>query len=106
MNEKIAPILLELKQALSEFYQDRLIDIILFGSQARDDATHESDIDVLVILDGAFNPTKEISRTGDIVAGLSLKHNVVIACLFMSAERYRHEQSPLLLNVRREGTPV
>jgi hypothetical protein len=31
------------------------------------------------------------------------KHSIVLSCLFTSAEQYRHEQGPLMINIRREG---
>jgi len=96
-------ILRELRQSLESFYPSRLRQVVLFGSQARSDADVGLDIDVLVVLDGPVNPGEEIMRTSAAIAELSLRHDTVISCLFISAERYASEQSPLLLNVRREG---
>jgi hypothetical protein len=59
-----------------------------------------------VVLDGPVRPGKEIARTGEITAGMSLENNVVISCTFISADRFEREQSPLMINVRREGVPV
>jgi predicted nucleotidyltransferase len=80
--------------------------VILFGSQARGDAQFGSDIDVLVVLSSEVHPGEEIHRTGGIVSQISLNNDVVISCIFMALERYSHEQSPLLRNVRREGVSV
>ncbi len=73
---------------------------------ARGDATIESDIDVMVILKGSVKPGDEIARTGGISAEISLKYDVVISCIFISAERYATEQSPLLINIHREGIEI
>ena len=75
----------------------------LYGSAARGDWTAESDIDVLVVLEGPLRPGQEIARTGVDVADVSLAHNVAVACVFVSREQFESEQSPLLINVRREG---
>lgn len=103
MNKKLKTVLAELRHQLESLYGPRLVRLILYGSQARGDAEPGSDIDVLVVLEGPVNPGEEIERTGKIVAGLSLEYNEVIACVFVSSDQFEHEQSPLLINVRREG---
>lgn len=99
-------IVSELRQHLETLYDERLAQVVLFGSQARGDAVSGSDIDVLVVLHGPVSPGQEIARTGETAARLSLKYDTVISCTFVSADRYATERSPLLLNVRREGVPV
>ncbi len=42
-------ILLEFKERVEKQYPGEIVEIILFGSEARGDATAESDIDILVI---------------------------------------------------------
>ena len=106
MTKELRDILAELRHRLEGMYGERLERLVLFGSQARDDAEPGSDIDVLVVLRGAVQAGREISRTSHIVAGLSLEYDVVISCVFVSADRYEGEQSPLLMNVRREGVPI
>jgi predicted nucleotidyltransferase len=106
MTPLLQPVITELKERLKELYGDSLEQVVLFGSQARGDAAAGSDIDVLVVLKGPVSPGKEISRTGEITALLSLLHDVVISCTFVSVDRYETEKSPLLLNFHREGVPV
>lgn len=80
--------------------------MVLYGSQARDDAVFASDIDVLVVLRGTVSPCEEIARTINDVADISIEYDEVIACVFVSEDEFERERSPLLLNVRREGVPV
>ena len=103
MSEKVKRILAELRPRLEALYGHRLVNTILYGSQARSDSEEGSDIDVLVVLEGPVDPGEEIGRTGNIVAELSLENDVVISCAFVARERFQHEQSPFLMNVRREG---
>ena len=106
MDAKLETILKELRRQFESLYRERLVRMVLYGSHARDDAEAESDIDVLVILAGPVSPCEEIARTEEVVAGLSLTHDVVISCVFISKEAFENKRSPLLLNVRREGVAV
>ncbi len=106
MKYEIQSILAEFKGRLSDIYGSRLKQISLFGSQARGDSTPGSDIDVLVVLSGNVNPAREIELCGDITSTISLDHDVVLSCIFMSSDRFDREQSPLLLNIRRESILV
>jgi predicted nucleotidyltransferase len=106
MHGPLHAILTELRGRLEVLYGARLVRLVLYGSQARDDATPDSDIDILVVLQGPVQPGEEIIRGGGIVADLSLRYGVVIACVFMDQEQFMHGQGPLLRNVRREGIAV
>lgn len=106
MNEKLRQILNELRGRLVRHYGDRLVDVVLFGSHARGDAEPGSDIDVMVVLTDAVYPGAEIEETGDLVAELSLKYDVLISVIFRSEEAFYYSETPLLINVRREGIHI
>ena len=106
MNKKLQTILTELRHRLEVLYGERLVRLVLFGSQARGDAEPGSDIDVLVVLKSPVNPGQEISRTSEITAALSLQYDEVISRTFISADHYATKRSPLLINVRREGVEI
>jgi predicted nucleotidyltransferase len=106
MNEKVQVILSQLRARLEDSYGDRLVKMVLFGSQARGDAQSDSDIDVLVVLKGEVNLGEEVEKTGNIVADLSLQNNEVISCLYMDEDQFLHRNGPLLRNIRKEGILV
>jgi uncharacterized protein len=106
MNSRVNDILGELRRRFERLYGQSMKKMVLYGSYARDDAVEGSDIDVLVVLSGRVSPCEEIERTGDIVAEISLDHDVVISCYFVSEDEYAERRSPLMMNIRREGVSV
>ncbi|MDB9311960.1 nucleotidyltransferase domain-containing protein [Spirulina sp. CS-785/01] len=103
MNQQLKPVLQQLKTELKALYQNRLVTLILFGSQARGEADFASDIDVLVVLKGTVQVGEEIRRTGQIITDLCLQSNQVINCIFMEENYFLNRQGPLLRNIRKEG---
>jgi predicted nucleotidyltransferase len=103
---QITEILRELRQRLNSLYGENLRQLILYGSHARGDATPDSDIDLLVVLDDFDDADQELRRMSPAASELSLEHDVVISLVVMRARGYAQRNTPLLLNVRREGIPV
>ena len=103
---QLTKILETLRQEFSQALGDQLEGILLFGSRARGEERPDSDIDVLVIVRSEFDYNYLIKRTSPIVSALSLQYDVVISRAFISKERFEQEQSPFLLNVRREGLAI
>jgi uncharacterized protein len=103
---KLEQILREFRKGLERIYGARLAEVVLFGSQARDDAEPDSDIDVMVVLRGPVNPHDEIRRLSAFKSELGLKHDKLISCVYVSEAEHREGGTPLMLNVRREGVPV
>jgi len=103
---QVRQIVEEFQRGLEEIYGDRLVRLVLFGSQARGDARPYSDIDIMVVLHGDVEPLTEASRTGKFTSDLCLQHNVVISCVYFSAGEAVTSQRPLLQNIRSEGIAV
>jgi predicted nucleotidyltransferase len=103
---EIEPILKEFRAGVEVLYKERLKSIILYGSWARDEATEDSDIDLVVVLAGKVDPCEEIDRMADIFTDLNLEHNVLMAVYPVSESAFDKVDSPLFINVRKEGITV
>jgi predicted nucleotidyltransferase len=104
--EKLGKMLSELIAGLSRLLGDRLAGAVLYGSQARGDANPDSDIDVLIVVQGNFDYFSMVEETGPITADLSLENDTVIALAFVSEEDYMNRHTPFLMNIRREAISI
>ena len=106
MDPKDHEVLLRLKQSIES--RVRLSKMILFGSRARGDAAPDSDMDVLVILDG---PVSKQSRriVSDNAWEVGFEADIVVVPIVVSRERWENgpEQVSLLARaVREEGVSI
>jgi predicted nucleotidyltransferase len=99
-------ILRQLRRSLLDIYGDRRQTLILFGSQARQDAHPDSDIDVSVVLKTPVDPWEENQRTAEAIAHLCLEHTVLITPVFISDQQFQTSDTAFLRNVHHEGVPV
>lgn len=100
---EIGELLKEFRREVEKIYTSKLKGIMLFGSWARGGATENSDIDLVVILKGKIIPGREIDMMIDIITDMNLKYGVLISIYPISEVDYCTVNSPLLLNVRKEG---
>ncbi|MEL6551858.1 MAG: nucleotidyltransferase domain-containing protein [Cyanobacteria bacterium J06621_11] len=103
---ELQQILTKLRDHLALVFGDELVSLVLFGSQAREEATVESDIDLLVVLSRQVDVPKERSRFSEFLAALCLEYDVLITCMWTGIDEWQTRQSPLMLNIRREGILV
>jgi predicted nucleotidyltransferase len=97
------PLLADLRSALDDLYGDRLVRLMLYGSQARGDTHEESDVDLLVVLEGPVKSGREIRRMSDIRTQLGLQHERALSLLPVSETEYQERSSSWLTNARRDG---
>jgi uncharacterized protein len=104
--EAIRPVLADVKAALHDLYGDRLEQVILYGSYARGDTHAESDVDVLVVLNGPVDSGREIRRMSDIRINVGLGFDVALSLLPASTEQVNSASTLWLKNVRQEGIQI
>ena len=103
LDARLQGILVEYQLRLVELLGDKLDSIVLYGSQARGDATEGSDIDVLCVMKEPFDYAEMLDLTSKASAELSLKYDVVLSTTFVTRRDFESRNIPFLMNVRREG---
>jgi predicted nucleotidyltransferase len=93
----------ELRRRLCEAFGRRLKGIVIYGSEARGEATEESDIDVMVLLQGPIDLWKDIQRGVEATYDLTLELGRPVHPDPVDAEEYERGEFALYRNVRREG---
>jgi len=86
-------------------YGERLERAVLFGSQARGEATPASDIDILVLLRGteSFSLYDEVSRLAILSDRLLARHNELVTFVVRPLAWWTGKASSLAVSVDREG---
>lgn len=101
LNERIVQ---ELIDGLSEIFSQHVLQIILYGSVARREATEESDIDIAVILDGVpDSATRE--RFIEWNSEMDMKYGRVFSIVDIENAKLDKwgDVLPFYRNIRKEG---
>jgi len=96
----------QLKRKAQEIYGPRFRRMILYGSYARGEAREDSDIDVLLVLKNVSDPLTERERLSEVLWQLALEHTLVLSVLPVDEQAFETRQTPLFLNVKREGVTI
>ena len=94
-----------IRQALSS----NVVDVRLFGSEARGEATSESDIDVLVVVQPDMDRVQFEDRIIDIAFDVNLDFGVYISPRVVTPEILNDpvwRETPFIKNVVRESIPL
>lgn len=103
----VEDILQRLQSELHSRYKDQLDQTVLFGSQARGDASEDSDIDVLAILkENGTDPFLEYPKWAEWVVDIMLDYGELVNLLFTSRSRFDSVNSPLYQNIHSEGIVI
>ena len=92
-----------IRSRLESVYGDRLRGIVLYGSEARGEAGPDSDIDLLVLLEGPIHLWQEVRTCIHALYPLTLALGRPLSPKPVDAQRYYHAENPFYQRARREG---
>ena len=97
-------ILLDLKTRLQDQYSASINNIVLFGSQANNNANEYSDYDVLILLNNDYTKQDE-DRILDICYDIDLKYNILIDVHLLSVKELdsKRGKQPIFVNALKNG---
>jgi uncharacterized protein len=97
-------ILSDLKSHLIRNYGNSVMDVILFGSQARGDSKEYSDYDVLIVIDKDYSG-KDENQILDLCYDIDLKYNILIDAHLISRKELNsiRGRQPVFVNAIKSG---
>lgn len=104
---RLAPeALVRIKKALLEIYGDRLKGVVIYGSEARGEAREDSDIDLLVLLNGPVNLVADLKMIIDALYPIVLDILIPIHGFPVEFDAYETGEYALYRNARKEGVLI
>ncbi len=102
MDQETESLIGRVKAHLKKIYGDGIKKVILYGSCARGEATKDSDIDVLVLVDESLNPFEVRESLSDLLFDILLEEGEHVSVIVVPERFYDIYNSPFILNVKRE----
>ena len=95
-----------MKSHLIGKYGDKIKEIILYGSHARGEATKDSDIDLLVLVDDSVNPSDVRRSLSDLLFDILLEKGELVSVVVLPKTFFENYNHPFVINVRKEGIRI
>lgn len=107
--DKLRELLVLLTSEIRILLGDRLQRIVLYGSYARGEEDKESDLDVMIFVNGSDDDLRQYrEQVVDIEVDLSLKYDLVVSIILQAVDEYNKwlPVLPFFRNVQEEGVEV
>jgi predicted nucleotidyltransferase len=91
---------------IQELFGSRLVDVVVFGSYARNSASDESDLDLAVVLRDVKSPWGDGSQMDELLWNKTYESGITVSALVVDAEDWAKAEVPLLKTARESGRSV
>ena len=89
-DERLRNILQEMAELLQCVYGERLKAVILYGSVARGTQTEDSDVDIMILVDGTDEQLRQYDeKLSDVSTDLALKYMKVFSIVDIKYQEYQ-----------------
>ena len=99
-------VLSEIRPRLEAAFGKRLKGVILFGSRARGDAAPDSDLDLLVVLEGPIDLGKDLDAIVHALSLLQQEVDYAINAVLADVGDFEAQRFGLYRNAKREGVAL
>ena len=106
MDPKIKRLVDRVKAHLHEMYGEGIRRVILYGSHARGEATKDSDVDVLVLVDQSLSPCEVRDSLNDLLYDMLMEEGELVSVIVLLEDFFEDHNLPFMLNVREEGVTI
>lgn len=106
MDQKVRHLVDRVKARLNELYGEHIKRVILYGSHARGDATGDSDVDVLVLIDQSLKPPEVREGLDEFLYDMLMDEGELVSVIVIPEDYFESHNFPFMLNVRKEGVPI
>ncbi|MDI6839862.1 MAG: nucleotidyltransferase domain-containing protein [bacterium] len=106
MDARVKDLVNRIKGHLLKMYGGKIKHIILYGSHVRGEAVSDSDVDILVVVDESLNPFEVRRGLSDLLFDMLLEEGKFVSVIAVPEYFFENYNSPLMLNVKKEGVRV
>lgn len=108
-NKELLDILLDVKEEVRQLFGDKLRQLVLYGSYARNESDPESDIDIMIMVDDSEDGLKKYRYLiADVMGELTIKYGKLISLTEVTYDRYTDylDILPFYKNISEEGIEI
>lgn len=109
LNGEIQKVTREVVGKITELIGDKIYKIILYGSYARGDFDSESDIDIMILINGNDDDVKKYRKDVRLIANEIGLNNDILVSLQIKTKKYFEDWSDIMAfykNVINEGVTL